>query len=115
MSKIHIKNRYLFLFDVLSCLLAYIAIVMVAYPLASFATCFFSSMRITLVTAIIYAAVLTVYNTYNTDWVNAGMKNYLKLIAACATAMAVNTDCFFILRSCGINGKYNLLDAKLLA
>lgn len=90
MSKIHIKNRYLFLFDVLSCLLAYIAIVMVAYPLASFATCFFSSMRITLVTAIIYAAVLTVYNTYNTDWVNAGMKNYLKLIAACATAMAVS-------------------------
>ncbi len=90
MSKIHIKNRYLFVLDVLSCFLAYIAIVMVAYPLSSFPTCFFSSLRISFATTIIYAAVMTVYNNYTTDWVNAGMKDYLRLIAACATAMVAS-------------------------
>ncbi len=90
MLKGRIKKRYLFFSDILLCLIAYIAVVLVVFPVGNMFYYLKGGVTLIFVTVLIYGAVFSVLNVYKADWVYAGVTTYLKLIFACVVASFIS-------------------------
>ena len=75
------RNRYLFIFDVLCCACAYAVAVRMILPANMFLTFFSNSFLAMSISAILYAVIMTVVGVYTTDWVYAGANDYMRLMA----------------------------------
>ena len=80
------RNRYLFLLDILLCFFAYAVVIAFVFPLSYFSSCFFGGIRQIGIVTFIYILSFHSTSIYNTDWINAGSKDYLRLISACLFA-----------------------------
>ena len=86
MKRLHMRNRYMGLLDVLACFIAFFAIYLLVYPYRTTFTFYYEALPAVAITAIIYSIFLALFGAYRTDWVHAGAKEYSRLIAACLLA-----------------------------
>lgn len=108
MRKINLRNRYLFVADILFSLMAYIAVIVVVFPLGVFSSYFGCVLKNIAVTAVIYCAVLKLFRVYNTDWVYASAKDYINLSAACIVSMALSIISGIIIDNPHVFVKFNI-------
>ena len=90
MFKERIKKRYLFFLDILLCLIAYIAVILVVFPVEKMFYYLKGGVALIFVTALVYGVVFSALNIYKTDWVYAGVTTYVKLIFACVFATVIS-------------------------
>ncbi len=83
MIKLHIKNRYLFLLDVLLCFAAYALIIRVIFPIFEFQPYFENGIPTIVVSSLIHSLALLLFGMYQVNWVYAGSSEYLRLLLAC--------------------------------
>ncbi len=81
-----IRNRYLFITDIILCFLAYGAVLAVLFPVSQFSEHVMDSMSFIIVTATIYCAVMLMLKLYNIDWIYASVRDYALLLSACVIA-----------------------------
>jgi len=91
MKKLEVRNRYLFLGDILLCSLAYIGVLLIGYDTSELTYRFINGLLLVLSSTLVYVAVFMIMNLYRTDWIYGGVKEYGKLILACFIACVVNT------------------------
>ncbi len=96
MIRLHIKNRYLFGIDFLLCFLAYILIIAMVFPLASFSVFFLGGITQIGMTALLFVLIFALFHLYQVDWLYAGAVEYLRLLGACtlATLLSVLSGLF---------------------
>ena len=77
-----IRNRYLILTDILSCMLSYIMFTLLVYPTDKLFAVLVSNTELIILTALIYVFVLVSFSLYRIDWLNAGVKEYILLLSS---------------------------------
>ncbi len=102
------RNRYLFIFDVLCCACAYAVAVRMILPANMFLTFFSNSFLAMSISAILYAVIMTVVGVYTTDWVYAGANDYMRLMAG-----VVASGMFSVIFGAIIFPKYQIVFPKL--
>ena len=101
MIRLHIKNRYLFLIDLLLCCIAYMLIIATVFPLASFSMLFLGGIWQIGTTALLFSCIFLLFHLYQVDWLYAGTNEYLRLLFACGAAVIFSVLSGFFL-SAGI-------------
>ncbi|MBE6770164.1 MAG: polysaccharide biosynthesis protein [Ruminococcaceae bacterium] len=90
------RNRYLFLLDILFLFAAYALAVRVILEHKLFWTVFQQSLLIAGVTAIVYFISFSLLGIYNTDWIHAAPDDYMRLFSG-AVASSVFSMIFFMI------------------
>ncbi len=103
-----LRNRYLFIFDMLCCACAYAVAVRLILPANMFTDIYSKSFFAMSISAVIYAIVLTVIGIYSTDWVHAGAYDYLRLAAG-----TLSSGMFSVILGAVIFPKYQVVFPKL--
>jgi len=88
--RLHIKNRYLFGIDFLLCILAYMLIIAMVYPLATFSLYFLGGIRQIIATSLVFTLFFTLLHLYQVDWLYAGTSEYLRLLFACISSIILS-------------------------
>lgn len=83
-----IRNRYLFVMDIIACFFAYAALISIIFPISQVAYYIKFSWLYIGLSAVIYISVFVLFNIYYTDWIYAGVKEYIRLACACIVACA---------------------------
>jgi FlaA1/EpsC-like NDP-sugar epimerase len=99
-----IRNRYLFFMDLILTVVAFAAMIIFVFPTATLRGHLFGGAELIAVTALVYVIILGSFSIYNTDWVRAAHKDYLRLMSACILAAVISvilgeyfsTDVFFL-------------------
>jgi len=82
MRKMKLRNRYLFVIDMLFVFLAYAAVILIVFPVSNFGPYFTYVVKNIPATAAIYGLVMYLFKIYKTDWVYASVREYMFLIIA---------------------------------
>lgn len=98
-----IRNRYLFVIDIILCILAYVLTIGIVFPVSAIGLYFVPGIKLIAVTTAIYAIMLSVFGIYHIDWNYAGANEYLRLILGVVIAaigsfssgLFINTDIIF--------------------
>lgn len=91
MRKITIKNRYLFIIDILLCVLSYMAVLLLAYDVSRMSEKFLSGLPMVTCSALIYVVTMHIGKMYRTQWIHAGTKDYATLVFVCFVSTLINT------------------------
>ena len=86
MGRGNVRNRYLFVADILFAVISHMLVIAVVYPLEIFARYFGCVLYNIPATAVLYCIVLKTFKIYNVDWVHASVKEYLSLVTASVIA-----------------------------
>ncbi len=108
MFKERIKKRYLIFLDILLCLIAYLAVILVVFHIQDVFYYLKGGVALIFVTAFVYGIVFSVLNIYKADWVYAGVSTYMKLIFACIFATFVSVIAGLFISTGIIYPKINL-------
>lgn len=98
-----IRNRHIFILDILLCLAAYIIALGIVFPVSQIFTHFGAGALLIGLTTGIYAIFMYVWGIYNIDWLYAGASEYLRLLSVLSSCTAlsvaaglfVNTDVLY--------------------
>ncbi len=96
MNKLFIRNRHIFLIDILMGFLAYLGALVLVAPLSELEIYYNTGVPIILITVAMYPLVFIFSKIYRIDWVYAGAKEYITLLASCAVAMVLSLLSDFI-------------------
>ncbi len=88
MMKLHIKNRYLFLADLILCFFAYVLVIRFLFPASDFRPYFLNGIPTILSSAFIFVFLLLFFGLYRVDWLYAGVTEYIRLAAGCLLGAA---------------------------
>lgn len=99
-----IRNRYLFFMDLILTVIAFAAMIIFVFPTATLRGHLMGGIDLIAVTALVYVIILGAFSVYNTDWVRAAHKDYIRLMLACILAAVISvvlgeyfaTDVFFL-------------------
>ena len=105
-----IRNRYLFVTDIILCFLAYSAVLAVIFPISQFDAHVMESLSFIIITAVIYCSVMFALKLYYIDWVYAGVKDYVLLLSSCIIAAFLS-----VLAESFIDSEYFYLKNNLTA
>ncbi len=84
-----IRNRHLFVLDILACFFAYMASISIIFPINYVLYYLSFAWKFVGMSAVIYVSTFVLFNVYYTDWVYASVKDYAKLLAACVIACSL--------------------------
>ena len=90
MKEINIRNRYLFLADMLICAVAYCASIFVAFPVSSFVPIITGCLPRICITALVYWIIFTACGMYKIDWVHASFQECINLAKASVAAFMIS-------------------------
>lgn len=90
MKELNIRNRYLFLEDILICAAAYVLIIAVAFPISSFVPILQSWTTRICITALIYFITYALFSIYKIDWVHSSVRDCTHLAKASGIAAVLN-------------------------
>ena len=99
------RNRYLLVLDLLLCVFAYVAIILVIFPFAAFKTYFMNSLDLIAVTAIVYCASLLLFGIYYIYWIHGNVKDCLRLFAACLVAGVISVGIGMVMHDTWLHPK----------
>lgn len=102
------RNRYLFIMDVILCYIAYMAVNIIIFPLSGFLANIGGSINVIAITSLIYAIVLCLFKTYSTDWRYASVKEYLHLVIACCIAAVLSLGAAMVINNPYVYLKLNI-------
>ncbi len=108
MGRIHLKNRYLGIFDIALCFAGYFAVFLVVCPFSTTFSRFVQGIGTVVVTAAIYCVCLALFKIYNINWVYAATREYLRLISACVAAGMMSIFAELILPNTSVFVKLNV-------
>ncbi len=99
-----LRNRYLCLMDALLTFVAFTTMTAFEFPVATLKGHILGGMDLIIATALVFLVVLGAFSIYNTDWVRAAHRDYLRLAGSCLCASMVSiiigqfvaTDVFFL-------------------
>lgn len=86
MIQLHIKNRYLFFWDIFLSFLSYALIICLVEPLPHFGSRFMEALPLISTIALVYSFFLLLFHLYQVDWLYAGVKEHQHLLTACFLA-----------------------------
>lgn len=75
MKELNLRNRYLFLADIIICAAAYFLIIMVAFPISSFVPIITGCIPRIAATAVIYFIIYAIFGIYKIDWVHSSVRD----------------------------------------
>lgn len=78
-----IRNRYLFMIDILLCSLGHIMAIIITYPYAAYIAATGVVLPVMAFSVIVYAIIHILFGIYHTDWVYAGIMEYARLSVSC--------------------------------
>ncbi len=90
MMRPFVRNRYLFLADIVLSFLSYILTVLLIFPIAKWQGYVSGGIEIIIATSAIYVICLIVFSVYNIDWVYAGANEYVRLGLGCLSAAIIS-------------------------
>ncbi len=108
MKEVVIRNRYLFIIDILLCWLSYVAVLLLGYDVSNITEKIIAGLPIIACSSLVYIFLLYIGNIYRTHWVHAGAKDYTVLISACTAATILNTIISLVLPITVFAPKINL-------
>ncbi len=108
MKEVVIRNRYLFIIDILLCWLSYVAVLLLGYDVSNITEKIIDGLPIIACSALVYIFLLYIGNMYRTHWVHAGAKDYTVLISACTLATILNSIISLVLPITVFAPKVNL-------
>ena len=108
MKKGFIRNRHLFLVDLLMCFIAHICLITLVVAYKRMTTYLMGGFDIIVTCMLVYLLVLSIFGVYKMDWVFAGPKDYMVLLSACLTASSINIVLGLIMRNPFIFPKLNI-------
>ncbi len=85
-----IRNRYLFILDLLFSVFTYMAMIVLIFPITDFHYYLYGGIYTILTTAVVHCISLMFFSVYDTDWVNAAYKDYITLLTSCAVASLIS-------------------------
>ena len=85
-----VRNRYIFIFDMLMCMFSYIAAISFVFPVSALGAYFSTGFPLILLTTVTYGVVLWAFRLYNIDWIYTGAKEYIILLSSCICAGAIS-------------------------
>ncbi len=85
-----IRNRYLFIFDIFIIVLAFFATGLLVQDVYQVVHNMLHNFVGIIVTAVVYVSALYISGAYNTLWIHAGVKDYIKLSEACLIAGSIS-------------------------
>lgn len=85
-----LRNRYLFLSDIILCFLAYCLAIVAVSPASEFTQHLNGSISIIAMASAMYLVSMLVCKLYNIDWVYAGVRDYVLLVFSCIIAFFAN-------------------------
>ncbi len=104
-----IRNRYMFLFDIMMCLISYMFAVIAIYSIFSLPYFLHSGLNLIALTTLTYVAVLFIFGIYRINWIYAGAKEYLLLIGSTVLSCILSFIAGLFISSNIIFPKLNLL------
>lgn len=90
MKKFNVRNRHLFLADMLICAAAYCVSVFMAFPVSSFAAVITGCAYRICITALVYLIVFAACGVYKVDWVHSSVQECINLAKASAAAFLIS-------------------------
>ena len=90
MGKGLLRNRYLFLLDILLCLVGYSTAILICIPVDRFIWYFIRGIILISGTSLLYGVISYLMNIYRTDWTTAGPLDYLRLLTSCIFCAVVS-------------------------
>ena len=75
-----LRNRHIFVLDIIFCLLAYMLAVIIVFPISALGKHMEGSMLLIAITTVIYLTMFIVFGIYRVDWVFSGAKEYIFFI-----------------------------------
>ncbi len=99
MKKFVVRNRYMLLFDVIMCLAAYMVVIGMVFPISMVWDYYMHSLDVIAITAVAYCVGLAVFKVYFTDWIHAGVKEYLYLGISCLLSAIISIGVGILLKN----------------
>ena len=104
-----LRNRYLFLSDIILCFLAYCLAIVAVSPASEFTKFITGGVSIIAIAAAMYLLSMHICKLYNIDWVYAGVRDYALLFFSCILAFFANCVIELLVESEFIFLKNNLI------
>ncbi len=109
-----IRNRQLFVADIVVCFLAYVLAAWIMFPLNMISTYLISALSFISVSAVIHVIVFVTLKIYYTDWVFASVKEYTKLLSACLISCVLTIGAAHAMFVGLLSPKFYILEALIL-
>ncbi len=81
-----VRNRYLFVADLILCFVAYCAVLLTVDNVSKFGVNIEENIFFIITTAAVYCCVMFCLKLYAVDWIYAGVRDYVWLLSACIIA-----------------------------
>ncbi|MBQ2932409.1 MAG: polysaccharide biosynthesis protein [Clostridia bacterium] len=88
-----VRNRYLFVMDIVLTIAAFAAMSFFVFPADTLWEHLWGGNTMIIATAWAYIVALTLFSIYKTDWVRAAHRDYTRLLFACLTASVISIIC----------------------
>ncbi len=88
-----IRNRYLFLLDIVLVVAAFVAMTIFVFPTATLSEHVWEGRALIVASIWAYLVALSLFSVYKTDWVRAAHRDYIRLISGCLVAFSVSVIC----------------------
>lgn len=94
----YLRNRNLFVCDILLCFVSYFLMALVLCPISKFPYYCIECVKFSLISAFIYCALMYAFGIYRTNWIYAGTSDYLRLAAAVGIGFIVGSIIGFFIK-----------------
>lgn len=88
-----IRNRYLFIMDIVLTIAAFAAMSFFVFPAATLWGHIWGGRSMIVATAWAYIVTLTLFSIYKTDWVRAAHQDYIRLLSGCMVSSVISLIC----------------------
>lgn len=103
-----LRNRHLFILDIVFCILAYMLAIVIVFPISSLGKHLGVSGMLIIATTLIYLVMLSVLGVYRVDWVFSGAKEYIFLVISLGFSAILSVFVGIILNRSSIYPKLNI-------
>lgn len=103
-----LRNRHLFLIDVILCVFAYFLTIGIMQPVSYILYHLFTGIDLIVLTTVVYAVMLWKFGIYRIDWVYAGSKEYIRLISSSIISAILSVGVGIFIRDSVIYPKMNI-------
>lgn len=88
---VRIRNRYIFILDIILCIISYVLAAAAVFPISRLTSTLAGGAGLILLTIALYALSFICFGIYRIEWVYAGSSEYIKLLSAMFLAAILST------------------------
>ncbi len=113
MKRFSIRNKYMFLVDILLCILSYLLALIISFQINDISKYVHLGIEYAGLSAVVYLFILYVFGTYSTAWSYASIREYTNLLVACIVAFAVTSSFVHLISPKVFYFKFHMLESAI--